>query len=220
MIDSTTTLEILLTAYHLPYVSKNMFALFNYNKILHIHSLHVATLAIQVGEMFGLSKEQLTDMAAGALLHDIGKLDISNDIWDKHGKLTGPEFNIVKKHPEHGFLRLIDVPHPAIVDYIILFHHYKNDFTGYPSSDAKEFQDFFRILREDFPLEVQIVTACDVFCALTTIRPYKRAFSPRKALYKMKRMNGLNETVINEITVLVRDNMLLLNTAPDAFVFA
>ena len=214
MIDSFGVLDIVLSAYHLSYVTPHLNLLFKERKMTHLHSLHVACIAVQLGSAFGLPHDNLLALAAGALLHDIGKLDVPEEILDKPGKLTGPEFEQIKKHPEYGFVRLMEknIEHPEVVDLILLFHHYYRDQTGYPKPEG-ELRDF---KETDIPIEVRIVTVADIFCALVSPRTYKKTYSYTRAIWKLKRMAGqLHETVIEELVMLIKGNRLLLNTTGD-----
>jgi len=214
MLDSFGVLDYVLSAYHLPYVVPHLNLLFKERKMTHLHSLHVACISVQLGSAFGLPEDRLLALAAGALVHDIGKLDVPCEILDKPGKLTGAEFEQVKKHPVFGFIRLMenDIKHPQVVDLIVLFHHYYRDKTGYPKpKDAlMEFKDV------ELPIEVRIVTVADIFCALVSPRSYKKTFSYTRAIWKLRRMAGaVNETIVDELVALIRDNRLLLNTTGD-----
>ena len=214
MLDSFGVLDIVLSAYHLPYVAPHLNLLFKERKMTHLHSIHVACISVQLGDMFGLPYENLLSLAAGALLHDIGKMDIPESVLDKPGKLTGAEYAQIKRHPQCGFIRLMekDIEHPGVVDLIILFHHLLRDGTGYPKPEEK-LQDFKNI---EIPIEVRIVSVADIFCALVSPRSYKYTYSYNRAIHKLKRMAGpLHETVINELIVLIKDNRLLLNTTGD-----
>lgn len=217
MKDSFDVLDVVLTNYFKPYVQPHITRAFHADKAMFIHSLHVACLSVQLGDIMGMSGKQLDNLAAGALLHDIGKLDISPEILNKPCKLTGEERLIVNEHSKHGFIRIQETVHPSIIDYICLFHHYYLNGTGYPKPE-KEYQDFFRNDdlkgRVTIPMEVQIVTIADIFCALTSPRCYKGCYSYKKAIWKLKRMrDALNQVIVEELEKLVRNNSLLLNTS-------
>ncbi|MGH9681972.1 MAG: HD-GYP domain-containing protein, partial [Candidatus Acidiferrales bacterium] len=119
------------------------------------------------GEM-GFSDDRVEDIRAAALLHDIGKLETSRDILYKASKLTDHEMNEVKGHVQKG----VDLLKPVSGSLrrilpIILAHHEKFDGSGYHSTRG-----------EEIPLEARIISVADVYDALTSDRPYRKAVSP------------------------------------------
>ena len=129
------------------------------------HSQRVQRIAVAVGEELGLERERLDVLRFAGLFHDIGKLGVPDAILTKPGRLTNPEFEVVKRHPEDGArivgrLRSLHSAVPAI-----LHHHERWDGNGYPHGLAGE----------AIPLEAAIVGLADAFDAMTTDRPYSRA---------------------------------------------
>ncbi len=110
----------------------------------------------------------MEDVRAAALLHDIGKLEISRNILYKAAKLTEQEFEEMKKHPERGavFLSPVGGTLRRVIP-IILRHHEKIDGTGYFGNKGDE-----------IPLEARIITVADYYDALISDRPYRKALPP------------------------------------------
>lgn len=144
----------------------------------HTHSLNVSVYAICLGKHMGIEKEELEDLGTAALLHDLGKSKISNDIINKNGKLTEHEFNEVKKHPTYGWAlaRQLGITNKNILTGI-RNHHERVDGTGYPD----------KLKNEQIPLFGKIIAICDVFDALTTKRSYKEPVATFDTLLMMKK---------------------------------
>lgn len=137
------------------------------------HCVNVAVLSLILGINLGLNKIELRDLCIGALIHDIGKILTPKSILLKESDLTDSEFAIMKEHTIKGFEYAKNIPEiSAIVRTIILEHHERYDGTGYPNEKkAEEIHKFSRI-----------VSIADVYDALTSDRPYRRALSPSEAL--------------------------------------
>ena len=135
------------------------------------HSYRVSVYAGRIASYMGLSSERVEDIRSAALLHDIGKLDISREILHKAARLTDDEFKEMKSHVEKGvdLLQPIGGSLQRIIP-IILAHHDKFDGTGYhPTAGQK------------IPLEARIISVADVYDSLTSDRPYRKAMSPFEA---------------------------------------
>jgi len=145
----------------------------NYDYYTYTHSVNVAVLAIGLAINAGLSRENIEHLGIGALLHDIGKSSIPNDIVNKPGGLDEPEFSIMKTHVTEGekILRThAAVPPDAFP--ALLEHHEKLSGTGYPRGLAGS----------DISLFGRIAAIVDAYDALTTGRAYRAAFTPFYAL--------------------------------------
>jgi putative nucleotidyltransferase with HDIG domain len=127
------------------------------------HSERVAEIAVAIATELGLSAEEIRDLDRAALLHDIGKLGVSNTILDKAGKLTDEEFARIQRHPEYTQRILERVSQFADIVHVAASHHEKLDGSGY-----------HRGLRaEDLPLPARILTVADIYEAMTAERPYR-----------------------------------------------
>ena len=119
--------------------------------------------------------ETLKQCGVGALLHDIGKAFISPDILNKNGPLTEVEWEIVKRHPLTSLAMLIDSDIPTFVKKGILHHHENFNGGGYP----------LELEGKNIPTLARVLRVIDVFEAMTSCRPYKKAFSPFSAVQIM-----------------------------------
>ena len=127
------------------------------------HTKRVTALSLDLARSMGLSGEELVHMGRGALLHDIGKLGIPDEILQKPGPLTQSEREIMQQHPVFAYLMLspIEFLHPALD--IPLSHHEKWDGTGYP----------YGLKGENIPITARIFAVVDVWDALNSSRPYR-----------------------------------------------
>jgi putative nucleotidyltransferase with HDIG domain len=146
------------------------------------HSYRVSIYAVKIATSFGLSHEQAEDVRAAALLHDIGKLDISRELLYKAARLTKEEFEQVQTHVEKGVGMLEPVGGTLRrVIPIILAHHDKFNGTGYHPTKG-----------EDIPIEARIISVADVYDALTSDRPYRKAMSPYQAKEVIEKGSGVD----------------------------
>ncbi len=144
------------------------------------HSDRVALFTDLIAEELGHGLEHRRWLRRAALLHDIGKLAISNTILDKPAKLTDEEFAIIKTHPVHSAAILNGVSAFADMADIAGHHHERLDGKGYPHG----------LQGEQISLDTRIVTTADVFDALTADRPYRKAMTPREAFVIMDKDVG------------------------------
>jgi putative nucleotidyltransferase with HDIG domain len=140
------------------------------------HSDRVAALSHSLAVKLGLSYFQIKTVVAGALLHDIGKLNTPIVILRKTGKLLPEEFEEIKKHPDMGTRLLSGITLPWEVVPLIRHHHEKSDGQGYPGG----------LSGDSIPMGARIIAVADVFDALTSERPYRPAHSPTAALEIMR----------------------------------
>jgi HD-GYP domain-containing protein (c-di-GMP phosphodiesterase class II) len=146
------------------------------------HSVHVAEIGLALAEQVGFkSRGELKDFGVGAILHDVGKLRISQDILHKPGPLSENEWTEVKRHPEIG-LTLLEAHRnlPAGTKAIVLEHHEWVDGTGYPSGKSGDGIHPF----------ARVAAIVDAFDVLTSRRPYRGAVSSFRALGIMKEEVG------------------------------
>jgi HD-GYP domain-containing protein (c-di-GMP phosphodiesterase class II) len=136
------------------------------------HTWRVVLYLRAMCEEHGIGGERLLIATHGAALHDLGKLDIPDAILQKPGSLTDDEFSVIKRHPEFGHKRLLDmnVTEEPILN-VVRHHHERWDGLGYPD----------RIKGESIPLIARMFAVIDTFDALTSIRPYRREIGEEAA---------------------------------------
>lgn len=139
------------------------------------HGIRVANTCKKFAEYVGLQKKQISNLYAAALLHDIGKALVDQNILNKPGKLSSEEFEQVKRHSEYSYIEILKTGYPKEVALIALYHHENFDGTGYPLG----------LKGEDIPIESRILKIADVFDALTADRPYRSKLTVNEALEKM-----------------------------------
>ncbi len=140
----------------------------------------VADLAVNVGVALGLTRAELTELRIAAMLHDVGMLDVPEEIIDAPRELTIEELMVVRGHTEAGarIARMAQFS-PAIQE-AILCHHERLDGTGYP-----------RGLRGDaLPLFARIIAACDAYQAMISPRPHRPALTPARAMAELRSQAG------------------------------
>jgi len=144
------------------------------------HPERMSEWAVALAEEMRLSPERVRDIRIGALLHDIGKVTVSEGILNKPGKLTKREFASIKDHPIVGSTLVSQVKGFERLAKIVRHHHERFDGTGYPDGLAGE----------DIPPEARILSVLDVFDALTHQRSYRKAQSKEEALAEIERGAG------------------------------
>ncbi len=136
------------------------------------HTQRVTELTLKLAQSMGVRGEALVHMRRGALLHDIGKMGVPDSILLKPGPLTEEEWGIMRKHPELAYEMLSPIAYLRPALDIPYCHHEKWDGTGYPR----------RLQDERIPLAARIFAVVDVWDALTSDRPYRKAWSREQAL--------------------------------------
>jgi len=144
------------------------------------HTLRVTEMSLQLGNKMGLTKEELINMRRGALLHDIGKIGIPDGILLKPGKLTEEEWVLMKEHPNYAYAMLAPIHYLGTAVDVPYCHHEKWDGTGYPRG----------LMGEQIPLSARIFAVVDVWDALTSDRPYRKAWSKPDALKYIREQSG------------------------------
>jgi putative nucleotidyltransferase with HDIG domain len=144
------------------------------------HSYRVSVYAARIAARLDLSPARIEDVRAAALLHDIGKLEISRDLLYKAARLTKEEFEEIQQHVDRGVEVLESVGGSLRrVLPIVLSHHDKFDGSGYHPLRGAE-----------IPIEARIIAVADVYDALTSDRPYRKAMSPYDAKEILKKGAG------------------------------
>jgi len=144
------------------------------------HSDEVAKLLAAVADRLGMSKECREQLIFGSLLHDVGKIGISERILLKPGSLTPEERDVVEMHPRIGFRLVQQVPALRPIALGVLHHHERWDGAGYPSG----------LSREEIPLEARLIAVADAFDAMTSERPYRSRLTVEEACEELERCAG------------------------------
>jgi HD superfamily phosphohydrolase YqeK len=144
------------------------------------HSRRVSDLSCAIAGAVGLGPAEIQRIRIGALLHDIGKIGISDAVLQKPGKLTKEEFAIVRQHPVIGRRILESVQ--GFTDYLpaVELHHENWDGSGYPNGHHAE----------ETPIEARIIHVADAYDAMTTDRPYRNGMSPEQAIEILSAYGG------------------------------
>jgi putative nucleotidyltransferase with HDIG domain len=145
------------------------------------HTKGVLALALDVGHELGLDARAQRDLEFGALLHDIGKLRVPDEIINKPGKLDPAEWAIIKRHPVDG-QEMLDRIGGVLADVglVVRGHHERWDGDGYPDG----------LVGTAIPLAARIICACDAYSAMTTNRPYRGAMPIEDALEELRTCSG------------------------------
>lgn len=142
---------------------------FVYDDYIFTHSFNVTMYSLAIGLQLKLSPKELETLGVGAILHDVGKIKIPEEILFKPGKLTCEEFEIVKRHPKDGFDMLRGVHNLSLmVAHCAYQHHERLDGSGYPRG----------LKGKDIHLFGKIIAVADVFDAVTSNRVYRKALLP------------------------------------------
>jgi putative two-component system response regulator len=165
------------------------------------HTRRVADLAIALAKRLQLNDTQIHNIEIGAIIHDIGKVATPEAILNKPGKLTYDEFEIMKEHSEAGANIIMPITNLKDCVPIVRSHHEKLDGTGYP----------YGIKGDAINIETRIVAISDIFDALYTDRPYRKAlpFETVKAILDQDANNGkLDLTIIKTLYDLHREGII------------
>lgn len=139
---------------------------------LPVHSLNVAVLAMAVARQAGYT-DRIIDIGIGALLHDLGMVNVPRELRERAGPLAPAEWDIIRRHPEAGFRALAG--HPAVSNFakvIVVQHHEREDGSGYPrGTQGKDIYPF-----------AKLVAICDAYAAMVAERPYRGQYLPHQAM--------------------------------------
>ncbi len=144
------------------------------------HARKLQAMALSLGKKMGLSQSKLDEASLLALLHDIGKVGISESILNKPGPLTEDQREIIKTHSEIGYRIAAASPDLAFIAQGILSHHEHWDGAGYPRG----------LQQEEIPLTARIIAVVDAYEAMTSDRPYRKRMAPAKALAEIQAHSG------------------------------
>jgi len=144
------------------------------------HSERVARFSLAIGERLELPDDEMEKLRVSALLHDVGKIAIDDKILKKPSALTDEEFEVMKQHPQRGFKIMSQIP--AMKDFLpgMHMHHEMINGAGYPRG----------LKGDEIPMQARIVSVADTFDAMTTDRPYQKAFTLEAALERIQSFVG------------------------------
>jgi len=146
------------------------------------HSMRVSRYMLEIAREMGVVEgtHEWVDMQRGSLLHDVGKIGVSDSILLKPGKLTDDEWTLMRKHPEIGYHMLRQVKFLQGPAEIILAHHERWDGRGYPKG----------LHEDEIPLGARIFSVVDTFDSMTSDRPYRKALSTLAAMNEIMACSG------------------------------
>lgn len=165
------------------------------------HSERVAEVADRLGQALGLTDERRRWLRRAALLHDVGKLGVSNAVLDKPGRLDHDEWAAVQAHAVHTSAILSRISSFREMAQVSAAHHERLDGCGYPHA----------LSAKDISLETRIITVADFFDALTADRPYRAALPVEEALAIMRNSTGtaLDPEVFSKLESIVRTGVMV-----------
>ena len=144
------------------------------------HTRRVTELVTQLADLYGVDQLELVHIRRGAILHDIGKMAIPDKILLKPGPLTEEEWETMRKHPQFAYDMLSSIGYLKPALDIPYCHHEKWDGTGYPR----------QLKGEQIPLEARLFSIVDVYDALTSDRPYRKAWTKTEAIHYIRQQCG------------------------------
>jgi hypothetical protein len=144
------------------------------------HSHRVTGLSLAAAARLGVSGAETRNLRYGATLHDVGKIGIGGDLLNKKGRLSREEYDIIKQHPVRGECIIRQVGFLQGARPIVRSHHERFDGTGYPDG----------LRDEEIPMLARIAAVADFFDAMTSSRPYRKAYSIREANLLVKQGMG------------------------------
>ncbi len=146
----------------------------------HGHSTTVMKYATKIAEKMGLPPEEIENVKYGGLLHDIGKIAISENIINKPGKLSNEEYNLIKTHPQHGANIVSKIESMKKLVPLVLHHHEWINGSGYPLG----------LRGAEIPLGARIISVADAYSTITSKRPYRDERTNDFAVKEMNRCKG------------------------------
>jgi HD-GYP domain-containing protein (c-di-GMP phosphodiesterase class II) len=163
-----------------PVVHRFVAALDAKDEITRDHVIRVTELALRVGERLRLTPVELRTVALGALLHDVGKLVVPDEILQKPSRLTDEEFAVIRRHTLDGHALLMAEPSLAAAAPIVRSHHERIDGRGYPDGLAGE----------QIPLGARVVAACDAHDAMANTRQYREGMGDERSIAVLREHAG------------------------------
>lgn len=144
------------------------------------HCNRVGNLSVEIGTFLGLEGQLIENLLFAAKIHDLGKVEIPNEILNKPSKLSHEEFNIMKKHPEKGREIVSKVTGNQALAEIVYQHHERLDGSGYPLG----------LKGDAIRIEAKIIAVVDAYDAMVKDRPYRKAMTNEAAMAELKKCQG------------------------------
>jgi len=144
------------------------------------HSERVGKLAVAMAEEMKMSEDKIQSLKYAAVLHDVGKIGVSEIILNKEGKLMEAEWEAIRSHPVIGQTIIKGIKFLFDIGHVVRHHHERYDGNGYPD----------RIKGEEIPLEARIIAVADTYDAITSDRSYRKGRTHDEALEELKRVSG------------------------------
>ncbi|NMB12312.1 MAG: HD-GYP domain-containing protein [Firmicutes bacterium] len=200
---SKTLFGLLDTTYRLALIKSLLRAVWAKDPELMQHMERVAFFSGELAREYGYSPLKQRALDEACYFHDIGKLEIEDEILKWPGRLTQRQFETIKSHPERGACFIEEIPIPLrnrkIIRNIVLYHHERWDGKGYPQGLAKE----------QIPLEARIVAVADTWDAMTSRRCYKEPLSIPDAITELKRVRGTQlDPAVVDVFLRILDDVL------------
>lgn len=162
------------------------------------HQRRVAQLAAAIGERLGFDPDRLEGLHTGALIHDLGKINVPSDFLSRPGKLSDAAFGVIKSHPDVGAEIVDGIDFPWPVSQMIRQHHERLDGSGYPNG----------LRGDDIILEARILAVADVVEAISSHRPYRPSLGLDAALKEIQDRSGshYDPAVVQACIAIIHDN--------------
>jgi putative two-component system response regulator len=173
------------------------------------HSMRVSEMSARVAKRLGLPASEIETVRAASLLHDIGKIGISDFILAKKGPLTTEEFGIIRSHPQKGVEILQPLKQFASLLPAILHHHERYNGSGYPAG----------LPGDAIPLSARIISVADTYDAIISDRPYRSANTNEKAIAELRTYAGkqFDPNVVDSFVEIMRNGDRLGQTRSASF---
>ncbi len=145
------------------------------------HMKDIAEYSVDIARRLGLPESDIENIRLAALLHDLGKVVVPDDILKKPGRLSDAEMEVIRKHPSHGAKMIEAIEPMKEAKEIIRHHHEYYNGSGYPDG----------LKGNHIPLGARIIAIADAFDAMTTNRPYRRALPMDKVIHELREFSGI-----------------------------
>ncbi|SDG44236.1 HD-GYP domain-containing protein [Desulfosporosinus hippei] len=165
------------------------------------HSARVGKLAVAIGEAIKMSEEKIEFLKYAAVLHDVGKIGVSEMILNKEGKLIDTEWEAIRSHPVIGQTIIKGIKFLFDIGQVVRHHHERFDGKGYPDG----------VQGEEIPLESRIIAVADTYDAITSDRSYRKGSTHSEAIAELKRVAGtqLDPKLVEVFCAVVTDEVAL-----------